>query len=159
MRTLALVAVLAASACGGSPGSPGTGASKTYSLAPFTIQPGEEQINCYYVPSENAERYISKFTVDMNAGSHHLVVFRVDETSAWTRVRRVPLTTRGGDIALLALPDGTVLLREQDPDNPLEVTQRVMAFTPDGTSSAVWHDYDLGAVHGDSTGQLLMGPP
>jgi hypothetical protein len=88
-----------------------------------------------------------------------LVVFRVDETSAWTRVRRVPLTTRGGELALLALPDGTVLLREQDPDNPLEVTQRVMALAPDGTISAVWHDYDLGAVRGSDTGQLLVGPP
>jgi hypothetical protein len=81
MRKLALLAVLTAAACSGSPGAPNPGGtSKTYSLSPFTINPGEEQINCYYLPSENQERYISKFTVDMNAGSHHLVVFRIDET-------------------------------------------------------------------------------
>ena len=88
-----------------------------------------------------------------------LVVFRVDESSAWARVRRVPLITRDPNIALLALPDGTVLMREHDPDNPQEVTQRVMALAPDGTRAGVWHDYDLGAVHGNATGQLLVGPP
>jgi len=36
-------------------------------------------------------------------------------------------------VALLALPDGTVLQREQDPDNPLEATQRVTALLVDGT--------------------------
>jgi hypothetical protein len=83
MRTLApAFAVLALTACSSSPSShpPGTTEGmQTYSLTPFTIQPGDEQINCYYIPATGDEHYISKFVVDMNPGSHHLVVFRIDE--------------------------------------------------------------------------------
>jgi hypothetical protein len=52
---------------------------ETYALTPFMLGPGEEQVNCYYIPAIGKTRYASKFTVDMNPGSHHLVVFRVDE--------------------------------------------------------------------------------
>jgi hypothetical protein len=79
MRKLACLA-LAMAACSSSPGmNPDTG-SKTFALAPFTLQPGQEQINCYYFPSDHMEHFVSKITADMNPGSHHLVVFRIDET-------------------------------------------------------------------------------
>jgi hypothetical protein len=55
-------------------------ASKTYALTPFTLQPGEEQINCYYVPADRQEHYVDRFVTEMNPGSHHLIVFRIDET-------------------------------------------------------------------------------
>jgi hypothetical protein len=82
MRRVLVLAVAFLAACGGSTmhQPPPVNGDKSYSLAPFTLQPGEEQINCYYVPADGIERYVSKFTVDMNAGSHHLVVFRINES-------------------------------------------------------------------------------
>jgi hypothetical protein len=76
MRKLALLSLLVAGCAGGSSSNPNT---EVYALKPFTIAPGEEQINCYYSPATGVERYVSKFDVDMNAGSHHLILFRVDE--------------------------------------------------------------------------------
>jgi hypothetical protein len=52
---------------------------KSYSLAPFTLAPGDEKINCYYVPPDGVERYVSRIVVDMKPGSHHLVVFRIKD--------------------------------------------------------------------------------
>ena len=53
----------------------------SYSLTPFTLQPGEEQINCYYVPADGIEKYFDHIVVDMNPGSHHLIVMRIDESA------------------------------------------------------------------------------
>src|SRR5262245_61085483 len=53
----------------------------SYSLTPFTLQPGQEQINCYYVPADGIEKYFNHLVVDMNPGSHHLIVMRIDETA------------------------------------------------------------------------------
>ncbi len=83
MRRLLLLAFASLAACGSGTQmmqqQPPPNGDKTYALAPFTLPPGDEQINCYYVPADGIERYVSKFTVDMNAGSHHLVVFRINE--------------------------------------------------------------------------------
>ena len=57
----------------------GSLAPQSFSLGSFTLGPGDEKINCYYVPPDGTERYISRFTVDMNKGSHHLVVFRIND--------------------------------------------------------------------------------
>lgn len=85
-----------------------------------------------------------------------LVVFRVDEHSTWTRVRRVSVPDFGN--AQLAMPDGTVYVEEHDPDNFEESTQRIIAYHPDGTSAAVWHEYDVGSIR--TSGSLMaVGPP
>jgi hypothetical protein len=52
----------------------------SYPLAPFTLQPGQEQINCYYVKADGVEKYVNRFVTDMNPGSHHLIVMRIDES-------------------------------------------------------------------------------
>lgn len=49
-------------------------------LPQFSLQPGEEKILCAYVPPDNVERYVNRFTTDMTPGSHHLIVFRVPAT-------------------------------------------------------------------------------
>ena len=49
-------------------------------LTPFTLQPTDELIKCQYFPADGIERELSAFNTDMSAGSHHLVVFRIDET-------------------------------------------------------------------------------
>ncbi len=56
--------------------------SKSYSLTPFTLQPGEEKIMCYYVPpaADATDTYFNKITVDMAAGSHHLIVMRLRDS-------------------------------------------------------------------------------
>jgi hypothetical protein len=53
----------------------------SYSLTPFTLQPGQEQINCYYIPADGVEKYFNHIVVDMNPGSHHLIVMRINESS------------------------------------------------------------------------------
>jgi hypothetical protein len=54
----------------------------SYSLTPFTLQPGDEQINCYYIPADGIEKYFNHLVVDMNPGSHHLIVMRINESVA-----------------------------------------------------------------------------
>jgi len=49
-------------------------------LDPFTIAPGTDQVFCQYLPADGAEHWLSGFTTDMTPGSHHLLVFRVDES-------------------------------------------------------------------------------
>lgn len=86
-----------------------------------------------------------------------VVVFRVDENSSWTRVRRVAVPQFG--YAQLALSDGTVFIREHDPDNPGEATQRIVAFLPDGSSRVAWHEFDVGSVRTQIGDEMLIGPP
>src|SRR3989442_398093 len=59
-------------------------------LEPFTVEPNADQVFCQYVPADGAEHWLTGFTTDMTAGSHHLIVFRVDEANATT----LPSTTR-----------------------------------------------------------------
>jgi hypothetical protein len=49
-------------------------------LSEFTLDGHAEIINCQYFPATGQKRWVKKFTVDMSPGSHHLVVFRVNET-------------------------------------------------------------------------------
>src|SRR4051812_49179724 len=59
-------------------------------LAPFSVDAGADQVFCQYVPADGASHWLTSFTTDMTAGSHHLIVFRVDESKATT----LPSTTR-----------------------------------------------------------------
>ncbi|MSP62861.1 MAG: hypothetical protein EXR72_21520 [Myxococcales bacterium] len=59
-------------------------------LAPFTLEAGEEKILCYYVPPDGVERYISRFEIDMAAGSHHLVVMRIRDDQGLPATGPVP---------------------------------------------------------------------
>jgi len=56
--------------------------SKSYSLTPFSLAAGEEKTQCYYVPPDGADKVFNKITVDMAAGSHHLIVMRVKDSFA-----------------------------------------------------------------------------
>jgi len=84
------------------------------------------------------------------------VVFRVDEHSAWTRVRRVSVPDFGN--AQLAMPDGTVYIEQPDPDDFEETTQRILAYFPDGTSKPVWHEYDIGSIRTSFESLMAVGP-
>ena len=99
----------------------------TYSLAPFSLGPGEEKINCYYVPPSGVDRYLNRIVVDMNAGSHHLVVFRVKDDKGLPATGPTPCTQldlpSGLDGMLpgsqqlhseIPLPDGVALLLAKD---------------------------------------------
>jgi hypothetical protein len=95
---LALVLALAAG-CGHNPaanpdgGSPDGGANgKSYALTPFSLAPGEEKIMCYYVPADGVDRMLSAFTIDMKPGSHHLVVFRIQDDGTMPASGPTPCT-------------------------------------------------------------------
>jgi hypothetical protein len=45
-------------------------------LTQVTLQPTEDQVFCQYVAPDGEERWLDRFTVDLGAGSHHLIVFR-----------------------------------------------------------------------------------
>jgi Copper type II ascorbate-dependent monooxygenase, C-terminal domain len=78
-------ALLLASVAGCSSGTPVMMQNQnefSYSLTPFTLAPGAEQIQCYYVAADGKEKYVNRFITDMNPGSHHLIVMRIDETRA-----------------------------------------------------------------------------
>jgi hypothetical protein len=83
-----------------------------------------------------------------------LVVYRIYPDSSWRRVRRLPVQTFGS--AHLAISDGTVFVREQDPLSSPD--DRIVAYLPNGTMEVVWREADAATVrsHGDS--QLLVGP-
>jgi len=73
------VAALAFAACGNDATMmmQPTPETLSISLTPFTLQPGEEKIECYYVPPDGKDKYFNEITVDMAPGSHHLVVMRI----------------------------------------------------------------------------------
>ena len=68
-------------ACGdGSP--PPAGGDLMVALAPLTVAPHQEAVYCEYLPADGSDRWLSTFTTNMTPGSHHLIVFRVDESRA-----------------------------------------------------------------------------
>src|SRR5256885_15695606 len=77
--TLAFSLALVAGCSSGPGGTPGV-PTYDYSLTPFPLQPQGEQISCYYVPADGKEKYATRFVTEMNPGSHHLIVMRIDET-------------------------------------------------------------------------------
>ena len=79
--------------------------TKVFKLTPWTLQPGEERIQCQYVHADGKERSISGFGTDMTAGSHHLVVFRINEANTGG----VVIDDHGGQpfpCSQLDIPDG-----------------------------------------------------
>jgi hypothetical protein len=89
-------------------------------------------------------------------GRQEIVVFSVDEHSAWHRVRRVEIAAL--EAAQLVTSDGTVFLRGYDPDNPTDATERILAYLPDGTTRVAWREVDS-MVKAHIGNQLLIGPP
>jgi hypothetical protein len=88
MRKAIASFALFAAACGsGGVTNPGPdmasgGDTVSFPLKSWTLQPGEEKIYCQYVPpGGTTDRWISRFTTTMNAGSHHLVVFRINDAT------------------------------------------------------------------------------
>jgi hypothetical protein len=130
MRRVILLASLAAllASCGGSSG-PG-GGDVDVKLDALTVQPGEDQVYCQYLPADGKSRWLSSFTTDMTPGSHHLIVFRVDESKG-----RVPEPARRV-CDQLELPPGVdgMLPGSQEPHTALVL--------PDGAAM------ELGPEHG-----------
>jgi hypothetical protein len=73
LLTLALLA-----GCGGA--SPSS-ANLAFTMDPFVVPAGGEAFTCKYVPPSGVEAWVGRMHATMSAGSHHLVVFRVDTTA------------------------------------------------------------------------------
>jgi hypothetical protein len=127
MRYLAL---LFAVACAAHPTPPPAPVDLDVQLDPFTVAPLEDQVFCQYVPADGETRWLSSFTTDMTAGSHHLIVFRVDEKKG------TPPPTDRHPCDQLDLPVGIdgMLPGSQQPHSEVEL--------PDGVTMA------LGPTHG-----------
>lgn len=128
--------------------------SLTYDLTPFTLQSGEEVIKCQYVPPDGKEHYISRFTADMKPGSHHLVVFRIDDRQMPRAAGTSPCTQidlpKGFDGMLpgsqqrhaeFALPEGVAMKIEAY--HGLLFQQHYINSTPGPISSGVTWKLDL----------------
>jgi hypothetical protein len=87
---------------------------------------------------------------------NEIVVFAIDESSAWARIRRVEVPTFG--FSQLAISDGTVFVREHDPDNHNSASVRITAYRPDGTTATAWREVDAN-IHAFIGDQMLVGPP
>jgi hypothetical protein len=84
-----------------------------------------------------------------------IVVFRVDEGSAWAKVRRVPVESFG--FSLLALSDGTVFVRERDPATIFD--DRIVVYPPGDGSHVIWREAEQTVVRTHGGYELLIGPP
>jgi hypothetical protein len=60
-------------------GSAPLGGPLTLSLTPFSVEPKTDQVYCQYLPPDGKDRWIDRFTIDLGPGSHHLIVFRVND--------------------------------------------------------------------------------
>jgi hypothetical protein len=97
------------------------------------------------------------FRRTMGDGRREIVVYRFDMSSGWQLVRRLAVAAFG--LWQLALPDGTVFVRQLNPRTGGD--QQIVVYRPDGRSSVVWSEgnpyssSNLGASHAV---QLLAGP-
>ena len=82
------------------------------------------------------------------------VVFRLNASSQWLLVRR--LSNARGGFTQLALSDGTILVREQDPGDASQ--EQVVAFPAAGSEITVWREADAPVVRTHGHYQLLVGP-
>jgi hypothetical protein len=82
-------------------------------------------------------------------------VFRLDEGSVWSQVRRAPVANIG--FTQLVLSDGTIFVRERDPANVLD--ERIVAYLPGGASQVVWREAEQTVVRSHGRSGLLVGPP
>jgi hypothetical protein len=85
-----------------------------------------------------------------------IVVFRVDESSAWSKVRRAEVPAFG--LTQLVLPDGTVFVRERDPASA-NFEERIVAFPPSGGSQVVWREAEQTVVRAHIGSGMFAGPP
>jgi hypothetical protein len=88
MRSLVLALLLSAGGCGGAPAQ----SWETTTLPSAVLPPGDERLLCSYVPATGVERFLSRLEVELSAGSHHLIVVRVDE-------RKLAGATQPGDLS------------------------------------------------------------
>ncbi len=64
---------------GGDGGSDSSGTSLVIQAPTFTVAPGQEVTQCYYTTLGNAvELGVNKWTSEMTAGSHHMILFFTD---------------------------------------------------------------------------------
>jgi hypothetical protein len=84
-----------------------------------------------------------------------IVAYRLNEQSAWERMRRVPVTGFGS--WSLVISDGTAFIREPDPTSLSE--ERIRALLPTGEDRIVWREADQKTVRAHGHDQLLVGPP
>jgi hypothetical protein len=75
------------------------------------------------------------------------LVFKFDENSEWTLMRRIPTALISS--AAVALPDGTLFL---------ESAERIIGFMPDGTEEVVWEETDDKTVRMHGGVELFVGP-
>jgi hypothetical protein len=72
MRNLLWITLLGCSA----PPPPPEGGPLSIQLTSVSLQPNDDKIFCQYIAPDGKERWLDRFTVELGAGSHHLVVFR-----------------------------------------------------------------------------------
>jgi hypothetical protein len=74
-----LCVLLFAVGCGGAAPHPiGASAGVRYEMTPFTVPAASEVFMCQYFPPSGKDVWVSNLHSSMTAGSHHLVVFRID---------------------------------------------------------------------------------
>ncbi len=132
----------------------------SHTLTPFTLQPGEEKIYCQYVPPDGKDHWVNKFVTDMAPGSHHLVVFRIQDNVGLPASGPTPCTQldipSGFDGMLpgsqtqhneIDLPDGVAM--KMDPNHGLLFQEHYINATNAPLTSAVtWsaHEADPASV-------------
>jgi hypothetical protein len=94
------------------------------------------------------------FSRTLGQNPTEFVVFRLNASSQWLLVRRVS-NVRGG-FTQLALSDGTILVREQDPGDASQ--ERIVAFSTAGSEIMVWREADATVVRTHGHYHLLVGP-
>jgi hypothetical protein len=87
-------------------------------------------------------------------GNDEVMVFRLDESSAWQFVRRVIVDDPGSSV--LASAEGTVLVRGIEPVSGTD--EIITAYMADGTSFVVWDEAASSVVRAYQGDQLLPGP-
>ena len=85
------------------------------------------------------------------------VVYRLDESSRWHLVRRLPLPKTDFRWSwALPVSDGTVFVLEDDPTTTFDM--QIVAFRPDGTYAIVWREVEAPRVRIHGSSQLVIGP-
>ena len=86
---------------GGGAGGPGTSHSLT--VGPFDVTPGDEQTMCVILALDNEEPGMLRgIRTHLSAGSHHLIVTKIDEGSEQTTPTPCAAFAHGGDALFIA---------------------------------------------------------
>jgi hypothetical protein len=190
--------VLLLSACGGDGGGdPGDGGpgdayvppegSFTVTFGPYTVQPGQESTRCVTKRVGNdAALQVGEITNTISSSSHHLIVYRVNDTAEQTEpygcqpfqdtldpAKGAPLMVTQKALDTLTLPDGVAFTLQpgqlvrlevhylNSTDAPVEITTTTTFVPAKGT---VEHEADfvfVGNVDIDlppMSGEVTVGP-